>query len=338
MTAPPELYAYKSVLLASRGSHGRGAPEKQLNANRVREFLEGGGTGGAGTRGHLVYMDELGTDVQLISPRPFQMMHSESPPKIVQWFIEACNNVIHTETEIWPERFIGIAGLPQVADEPVDLAVSELERAVGELGFKGALLNPDPYENSGTEPPVLGDRFWYPLYEKFCELDVPAYIHSCSSHSPRQPYSMNFAAEETTAIMGLLNSQVFDDFPTLKVVVSHGGGAIPYQVGRFDAASVRRGGERFTEKMRKLYYDTCLYTQDAIELLVKTVGVDRCLFGSECPGAGTTIDPEDGHQFDDVAAYINNIDWLSDADRTAILSGNAVKLFRLEVKPRLKQE
>src|SRR4029077_117637 len=129
----------------------------------------------------------------------------------------------------------------------------ELERCVKQLGFKGCLLNPDPYECSGAEAPPLGDRYWYPLYEKLCELDVPAHIHATGSHSERTPYTVHFINEETIAVYNLLNSSVLKDFPALKIVVSHGGGAIPYQLGRFDAGSVRRG-ERFRDAMRKLYY------------------------------------------------------------------------------------
>tara|TARA_B100000809_G_scaffold265409_1_gene324151 strand:- start:3079 stop:3522 length:444 start_codon:yes stop_codon:yes gene_type:complete len=147
---------------------------------------------------------------------------------------------------------------------------------------------------------------------------------------------MNFVAEETIAVLNLVNSPVFQDFPDLKVVVSHGGGAIPYQVGRFEAGSVRRdANNRFTKRMRNIYYDTCLYSQEAIELLVKVVGADRCLFGSECPGTGTAIDPDDGHQYDDVASYILDIEWLSQDEKEQILYKNALELFNLTVKPRL---
>ena len=337
VSAPAELGAYRSVLLASRGSHGRGMVDRQLDGEKIKAFFDAGGAGGpASGKSHLQHMDDLGTDVQLISPRPFQLMHSEKPPKIVQWWAEVNNNVIYTQTQVYPERFVGIAGLPQIAGESVELACAELERCVKDLKFRGALVNPDPYENGPEEPPPMYDRYWYPLYEKFVELGVVMYIHSCSSRSERAPYSMNFVAEETIAVLNLVNSPVFQDFPDLKVVVSHGGGAIPYQVGRFEAGSVRRdANNRFTKRMRNIYYDTCLYSQEAIELLVKVVGADRCLFGSECPGTGTSIDPDDGHQYDDVASYILDIEWLSQDEKEQILYKNALELFGLTVKPRL---
>ena len=194
-----------------------------------------------------------------------------------------------------PDKFFGVAGLPQPAGDPIERGAPGT-RALRE----GARLRRLPaqsrsYENSGVEPPALGDRYWYPLYEKLCELDIPAHIHTASSRSERASYSVHLINEGTIAILGLLNSDVFKDFPSLKIVVSHGGGAIPYQLGRFDAPSLRgRGATRFRDRLKLLYFDTVLYTAAALELLIKTVGPDRCLFGSECPGVGSAIDPDTG--------------------------------------------
>src|SRR5690606_12786140 len=103
------------------------------------------------------------------------------------------------------------------------------------------------------------------------------------SQSDRSPYTLHFINEETIAVYNLVNSSVLKDFPELKIVVSHGGGAMPYQLGRFQSGGMRAGID-FLERMRQLYYDTVLYTEDALKLLIQTVGPDRCLFGSECPG------------------------------------------------------
>jgi predicted TIM-barrel fold metal-dependent hydrolase len=113
--------------------------------------------------------------------------------------------------------------------------------------------------------------------------------------------------------------------------VSHGGGAIPYQWARFEASSLRRGGPRFSEKMRNLYYDTVLYSKESLELLFKTVGIDRCLFGTERPGVGTVKDPRTGRWLDETRFTIESIEWLTAADRKAIFEDNAKKLFNLKV-------
>jgi OH-DDVA meta-cleavage compound hydrolase len=179
-SAPPQLWAYKAGLLAARGSHGRGAVKVSDD-----EIMAAMNAAEIHPRGHLEALKHHGTDVQLISPRPFQLMHSEKPAKLVRWFAEECHNVIHRQTQMFPKKFFGVASLPQAAGEPIETALPKLTRCVKELGFVGCLLNPDPYENSGTEAPAMGDRYWYPLYEKLCELDIPAHIHTTSSRSER---------------------------------------------------------------------------------------------------------------------------------------------------------
>lgn len=322
VSAPAELWVYKSLLLSHRGEHGRRFPEltdEEILAHTNRKEMA--------PCGHLDMLDRVGTDYQLLSPRPFQMMHSEKPGKLVHWFTEETNNIIARQCLLMPERFAPIAGLPQVAGEPVEVVLPELERCVG-MGFKGCLLNPNPFENSGTEPPAMGDRYWYPLYEKLCELDVPAHIHSAGSRSPRAPYTLNFLLEETMAVYGLLESDVFKHFPDLKIVVSHGGGAIPFHIGRFRSSAARRGFE-FLDRMRHLYYDTVLYSEEALRLLIKTVGVDRCLFGAECPGVGSAINPDTGNTFDDIAPFVRGFDWLNEEEKTMIFETNARGLFKL---------
>ena len=328
VSAPVELWAYKAGLLAHRGAHGRGkvnVTDEQIRY-AVEEHKE------AFPHPHLPYIDRVGTDIQLVSPRPFHLMHSEKPAKLVQWFHEEVNNIIHRETQLYPDRFIGIAGIPTVAGEPLDIAISELDRCVNELGFKGCLLNPDPYENTGIHPPAMGDKYWYPLYEKLCELDVPAHIHGTGSRSEREPYSLRFINEETTAVYGLINSNVLKDFPDIKIVISHGGGAIPFQLGRFQAGSMRRPeGDRFIDGMKKLYFDTVLYTRDAIELLLKVVGPENALFGAECPGVGSKVNPETGREMDDIQPYFHEIEWLTDNDRKNIFCDNAKRVFNLAI-------
>ncbi len=104
---------------------------------------------------------------------------------------------------------------------------------------------------------------------------------------------------------------------------------MPFQLGRFDSASARRPGERFRDRMRKLYYDTVLYTENALELLIKTVGVDHVLYGAECPGVGSAVNPDTGLTFDNIVPYIQGFEWLTDDDKAKILEQNARALFKL---------
>jgi len=325
VTAPDGLYVYKAGLLSHRGAHGRGGVE--ATDEDIAAALSAPVFGGSS---HLEQLKEVGIDLQLLSPRPYQMMHSEKPPKLVQWYIEECNNLIARQTKLFPTVFRGVCGLPQSPGVSPQNCIPELERCVKNLGFVGCLLNPDPGEAGGIETPPLGDRFWYPLYEKLVELDVPAHIHSAGCRSERHTYSLHFILEESIAVVSLLNSTVFTDFPTLKILVSHGGGAIPYQFARFEAGTLRRGTERFSDRLRKLWFDTVLYSEDALALLIKTVGADRCLFATERPGIGTVKDPRTGRFLDDTKPILESFEWLSPAEKKMIFEDNARKLFPLE--------
>lgn len=311
--APPELYAYQAKLYARRAPM---APPK-LSDDLLESELAG----------HLQLLDSGQIDVQLISPRPYTMMHSLFGPEVVGAWIRFVNDVIARQVALYPDRFRGIAGLPQFRTEELGPAVRELERAVTELGFAGCLLNPDPCEGDGTRVPGLGERYWYPLYEKLCELNVPAMIHAGSCSDPREPFSLHFITEESIAVVGLLKSGVFADFPDLKIVVAHGGGAIPYQLGRFRAGNLKAGGEDFAERLRMLWFDTVLYSPDALELLFKTVGPDRCLFGTERPGSGAAVDPATGRSLDDLKPVIDELPSLGDDDRRRIFETNATALY-----------
>ena len=326
VTAPQELYAYKAGILAHRGAHGRGAVK--VSDALLKQTLESPVFGGGS---HLEQLQEVGTDMQLISPRPYTMMHSEKPEKLVRWFIEETNNIIARECELYPDTFRGVCGLPQNVGVPPESSLDELERCVKEHGFVGCLLNPDPTEGEGPPPPGLGEEYWYPLYEKLVELDVPALVHSAGCRSMREPYSLHFLNEENIAIVSLLSSSVFEDFPNLKLIISHGGGAIPYQIGRYRSMWIRRKKPPFDEFLRKLYFDTCLYSKESLELLFKVVGPDRCLFGTEKPGIGSSKDPETGGWLDNIKPLIDAIDFLSDDDRKKIYAENAKKVFKLDV-------
>jgi predicted TIM-barrel fold metal-dependent hydrolase len=322
LVAPNALYVYKANLHANGGAHGKGGPG--ISDDQLRASAEE----------NVAIMDSVGTDVQLLSPRPYMLMHSERPPKIVRWWCEWNNDLIARTVELFPERFRGVAALPQSPYTDPSSWLDEVDRCVGENGFVGVLLNPDPFEGAGESPP-LGDPFWYPVYEKLCELDVPALIHSAGCRNDRESYSEHFVTEESIAVLSLTKTRVFLDFPDLKIVVSHGGGSVPYQIGRWRAARqhARLGAadqlrEPFEDSLRRLWFDTVLHEKASLELLFRVVGTDRCLFGTEKPGSGTAKDPATGRDFDDLKATIEEIDWLSDEDRSRVFEGNARSLYR----------
>jgi 4-oxalmesaconate hydratase len=319
VVAPPIFYAYRANLLAAGGRY---RPSLGISDADVAEAAAG----------NLAIMDTVGTDIQLISPRPFHQMHSSKPEQVVHWWIEANNNLIAQTVELYPDRFAGVAGLPTCAGAPIDNALPELDRAVEELGFVGVLLNPDPWEGGGPSP-RLSDEYWFPLFERLVHHDVPALVHSAGCTSGRETYSEHFVTEESIAILSLMDSDVFDRFPDLKLIISHGGGSVPYQIGRWQAERLmpRLGGAAdavpFELDLRRLWFDSVLHHPLALELLFKTVGTDRCVFGTEKPGSGSATDPVTGRVFDDLKSVIDGMDCLTPEDREAIYEGNARALF-----------
>jgi predicted TIM-barrel fold metal-dependent hydrolase len=319
LVAPETLYAYLSMLRASGGTYPNPKPVAD-------EALA------ASAAGNIKIMDSVGTDVQLISPRPFQLNHSAKPARVVHLWVRAINDTIARTVTMHPTRFRGVAGLPQVAGEPVETCFEEIDRCINELGFVGILLNPDPGEGD-SRTPNLGDRYWYPLWEKLVKMDVPAHIHSAGCYNGREVYDEHFSAEETLAVISIYRSRVFDDFPSLKLMMSHGGGSIPFQIGRWRSHHALHGRhmgtkwKSFDEFFRTFYFDTCVYTKEPLELLFKIAGPDRCLFGTEKPGSGSGLDPETGRSYDDVKPTIESIASLTSADKKSIFEDNARLVF-----------
>ncbi|MDB5874446.1 MAG: 4-oxalomesaconate hydratase [Ramlibacter sp.] len=311
---PPGSYRYMAELVASRANP---AQSPSLADAEVR----------AAGQSIIDIMDKVGTDIQFLSPRPYMQMHSVKPAAVTTLWTRHMNDLVQRTVEMFPARFRAVAGLPQYRDTSPENCFAELDFRVKEQGFIGCLLNPDPTEGDGAPPPGLGEEFWYPLYEKLCELGIPALIHSAGSCQPRESYTLKFINEESIAIVSLMGSKVFERFPNLKLIVPHGGGAIPYHMGRFRAWTVRAGGEYFDDKLKRLHFDTTTYDKEAIELLLKTVGAQRVLFATEKPGTGSARDPKTGLDFDDLKPAIEGISFLSAQDRKDIFECNCTRLY-----------
>lgn len=319
LVTPAEVLAHRATLLASGGYH--------LGRARIPDAAIG-----KAADSNVALLDEVGTDLQLLSPRPFHLGTSMTPSSLVEPWIGTHNDAIARTVELHPTRFAGIAGLPIVPDAPVSAAFDELTRTIDDLGFVGVLLNPDPAEGYSNGPD-LGEPYWYPLWEKLIELRVPALIHSAGSFNGRESYSEHFVTEESIAILSMVRGGVLERYPELKVIISHGGGSVPYQLGRWQAERVHPGlggsaeSEPYEESLRRFYFDSVLHYPLALQLLLKTVGSDRVLFGTERPGSGSAENPATGTQFDDLKPVIESFDFLDADDRHAIFEGNALSIF-----------
>jgi 4-oxalmesaconate hydratase len=238
------------------------------------------------------------------------------------------NDLIARICRLLPDNFVGVGQLPQHPGKPVQNCIPELERIVNELGFVGVNLNPDPSGGHWSGAP-LTDRSWYPIYEKLVELEVPAMIHVTSSCNPNFHHTgAHYINADTTAFMQLIQGNLFKDFPTLKFVIPHGGGAVPFHWGTLPRARQEMKKPLLTEHLLKnVFFDTCVYHYPGIELMAKVIPIDNILFASEMLGAVKGIDPETGHHYDDTKRYVDQVKSLGDGDRYKIFEGNARRVY-----------
>jgi 4-oxalmesaconate hydratase len=326
-TAPKELEAYRQKQIAGLNdpAHVSSKGKLDITDDQIRESLE---------KAQLRIQRERGTDVTIFSPRAAGMAHHIGTATTSLHWSQVCNDLIHRACTLYPRNFVGVCQLPQTPGVPPTNCIEELERCVTELGFIGCNLNPDPSGGYWRDPP-LTDKWWYPFYEKMVELDVPAMIHVSASCNPNfHTTGGHYINGDTTAFMQLITADLFKDFPTLKFIIPHGGGAVPYHWGRYRGLAQDMGRPPLRDHLlNNVYFDTCVYHLPGIEVLLKVIPVDNILFASEMVGAVKGIDPETGHYFDDTKRYIDAVPWLKDEDRRKIFEGNARTVYsRLKAK------
>ena len=295
-------------------------PQPESSDDEIREIIE---------KNQLRLIKERGGDLTIFSPRASKMEHHIGDGETSRDWSRACNDLVHRVTQLFPDNFVGVAMLPQRPGAGLAESIEELERCVNELGFIGCNLNPDPSGGHWNAPP-LTDRYWYPIYEKMVELETPAMIHVSGSCNPAfHATGSYYIAADTNAFMQFLQGDLFKDFPDLKLIIPHGGGAIPYHWGRYRGlADMLKRPPLATHVMKNVYFDTCVYHQPGIDLLFRVIDVDNILFGSEMVGAVRGIDPETGHYFDDTKRYVDALG-LSKENLHKVYEGNARRVFPL---------
>jgi 4-oxalmesaconate hydratase len=317
-TAPAQHEKWRQAQVQAH-SEGKTAPTAPpISDDEIRESI---------VNGQLKIQRERGTDLTIFSPRAAGMGHHLGIAATSEAWADACNTLIYRVAKLFPKNFIGVCMLPQSPGVPPANCIAELERCILEYGFVGCNLNPDPSGGYWTDPP-LSDRYWYPVYEKLVELDAPAMVHVSLACNPAfHTTGSHYLNGDTTAFMQLMGSDVFKDFPTLKLIIPHGGGAVPFHWGRFRGLALKQGLPELKDGMLKnIFFDTCVYHLPGQELLAKVIPVDNILFASEMIGAVPGVDPATGHNFDDTKRYIDQLD-LSASDRAKIYEGNARRVF-----------
>ena len=319
-TAPKGLQTYRDAQIAGLKdpSHVPSKGKLNISDDQIRESLE---------NAQVKFQRERGTDLTIFSPRASAMAHHIGDATTSLHWSQHCNDLIHRACSLYPRNFVGVCQLPQSPGVPPANSIGELERCVKELGFIGCNLNPDPSGGHWTAPP-LTDRYWYPFYEKMVELDVPAMVHVSSSCNPNfHATGAHYINADTTAFMQFLTGDLFKDFPTIRFVIPHGGGAVPFHWGRYRGLAQDMKRPLLPDLMRNnIFFDTCVYHLPGMELLLKVVPLDNILFGSEMVGAVRGIDPETGHYYDDTKRYLDALP-LSEEQRYKLFEGNTRKVY-----------
>jgi 4-oxalmesaconate hydratase len=319
-TAPKALQDYRDAQVAALNDPAQPPfdGEIKITNDQIRESLEGA---------QLKLQRERGTDVTIFSPRASAMAHHIGSARTSADWSRHCNDLIHRVCTLYPKNFVGVCQLPQSPRVPPGNSIEELERCVNEFGFIGCNLNPDPSGGHWTAP-ALTDKYWYPIYEKMVELDVPAMVHVSSSCNPVfHATGAHYINADTTAFMQMIQGDLFKDFPTLRFIIPHGGGAVPFHWGRYRGLAQDMKRPTLEEHLLKnVFFDTCVYHLPGIELLLKVVPVDNILFGSEMVGAVRGIDPRTGQYYDDTKKYLDALP-LSEGDRYKLFEGNARRVY-----------
>ncbi len=317
-TAPAAHTAWRDAQVAAFDA-GTAAPAyPNISDDEIRETIEAN---------QLKLLRERGADMTIFSPRASTMAHHVGDEAVSRAWTAVSNDLIKRVVDLFPHTFAGVCQLPQSPGVPIANSIAELERCVTELGFIGVNLNPDPSGGHWTAEP-LTDKSWYPLYEKMVELDVPAMIHvSGSVNRNFHATGAHYMNADTTAFMQLLQGNLFADFPSLRFVIPHGGGAVPYHWGRYRGLADMLNQPPLSEHvMGNVFFDTCVYHQPGIDLLFQVIDVDNILFGSEMVGAVRGIDPTTGNYFDDTKRYVDALG-LSAGDQAKVYEGNARQVY-----------
>ncbi|MFQ5850025.1 MAG: amidohydrolase family protein [Candidatus Binatia bacterium] len=285
----------------------------------IRPLLEPLYTLGA----YLSFMRSHGITGALMGPL-MDAVGYHLPPRQGQAWSRVLNEGLAETLKAADLRVLGLASVP--LQDP-SAAAAELRHAVLSLEFRGAMID------TNMQGRALGDTAFDPFWRTAVDLGVPVVLHPYWLESvPRfNDYYLHnlvgYPFETTLAACSLIFGSTLERMPELTVVLVHGGGFFPYQVGRFDHGhQVRpeprsRGAGPASRYMRRFYYDTITHSRQSLRFLCDAVGADRLLLGSDYPFP--LGDPEPVRAVREAK--------LGEIAERAALGGNAMQIFRLEV-------
>jgi len=266
----------------------------------------------------IAAMDAMGVHVQVLSSSLVHQCTYDAEPAHALRLDAAMNETIARAVAAHPDRLRGLGSVPLQAP---GLAVAELTRCMTELDLSGVTIS------TRVRDREIGDAVLRPFWDAAQALGAVVFIHPAGNHDPRfrnwQLWnSVGQSFEEAMAIASLFYEGVLDAYPKLKIVVSHGGGYMPFYLGRIARNYVEKPATRANmskppvDYVRMLHYDTCVYDPDTLAYLVHLVGAERVVMGSDYPVG--EIKP---------AEFVRDCAALDAAGQVTVLSANAARLL-----------
>jgi aminocarboxymuconate-semialdehyde decarboxylase len=273
-------------------------------------------------------MDAMGVDIQVISPSPNQYYYW-SDPDLAKQIVATQNEHIASVCAAHPDR---LCGLGNVALQHSDLSLRQLADCVGKFGLRGVEISSAVNGLELSDPSF--DRFWAKAEELGCLIFIHPLGTSLGERLNRH-YLGNIVGqpiETTIALSHLIFGGVLDRYPGLTICAAHGGGYLPSYVGRSDHGfdvrpEARKMKHKPSEYLKRIYFDSVVYTPEQLRHLIDRVGVTQLLLGTDYPFDMGSYEPE---------KLIGSVPGLTAEEREQILGGNAARLLGIDTRAAVK--
>jgi 4-oxalmesaconate hydratase len=274
-------------------------------------------------------METRNIDMAFASPRAKAMATHDGTVEQNAVWADLNNSLVLRACKLNPGRFAPVGMLGQHPTSPAERIAKQMERWAGE-GFVAFNFDPDGTGGRWSNKPFTG-RHNYPVFEAAQALDVPLMIHGSESINPNFPHTavQYLVADITGFVQLMMAKELFRDFPGLRFLIPHAGGALPCQIGRWRALAKFNSWASPDEILGagNVFVDTCVYNHLNMQMLFDAVPLDNIVFGSECDGAFPgVINPETNDHADNTRRYVDE-SRLASADKERLFHGNALRVY-----------
>jgi 4-oxalmesaconate hydratase len=274
-------------------------------------------------------MDSRGVDVAFASPRAKAMATHDGTVEQNAIWADLNNSLILRACKLHQGRFVPVGMLGQHPTCPSEQIAKQIERCANE-GFAAFNFDPDGTGGRWQNPPFTGKQN-YPVFEAAQAMDVPLVLHGSESINKNFPHTavQYLVADITGFVQLMMAKDLFKDFPRLRFLVPHGGGALPCQIARWRAIAKHNKWSSPDEILASgnVFVDTCIYNHLNMQMLFDAVPLDNILFGSECDGAFPGIvNEETNDHYDNTRRYVDDSK-LSAAEKERVYVANAQRVY-----------